>query len=378
MLKTFLYKIIYYCGNYFRFLTDRPFERNDLHKILIVAIGEIGDILRLFPFLKTLRENSPNATITLLTIMPCDHDIWKLLPESVTIDEKIFFDMTGIHESFLSKLKFIRQLRKKSFDLTIDTSRGSGMVANSIMNFLIGSKHRVGFQKKGIGFLHTIKVHFQEHEYIAQQNLRLLEAIGIQPFMHEIEIQLPRPNTYLDEFLSKIKKPMVSLHPGAKWNGSIRCWPSKRYAELATALDKEFNASVLILGDSSEIELAKEITETTDQNNILVLAGRTSLTDVSYIIKHSQLFIGNDSSLLHISIALKIPSIGIFGPTSARQVVQDASFFHVVTRGLPCSPCYTHQPIFSPQCRYIKCLEEVSVDEVMEVVRHLMKPCGNQ
>ena len=52
-----------------------------------------------------------------------------------------------------------------------------------------------------------------------------------------------------------------------------------------------------------------------NKNNIIDLMGET-LTQTFAYIKKSNLFIGNDSGLMHLSVASKISTIGLFGPTN--------------------------------------------------------------
>lgn len=371
-LKKLFYWGIFYAGSYLKPLTNRPFKKCDIKKILIIAIGEIGDILRLFPFFEALRKNFSSATINLLISLPANHDVWNLLPTSIKFDEKIQLDINGAHQGILAKLRIIRDLRKKGFDLTIDTSRGDGMVPNSLMSFLIGSKHRVGFQKAGVGFLHTVKVNFREDEYIGEQNLRLLESIGIQISSSDIHIHLQTSEHYINDFITKLKSPIISLHPGAKWNGRFRCWLQENYAELIKTIIKEYNATIVLLGDSSENKVTSNIANTVGHPNTIDIAGQTKLSEAATIIKYSHLFIGNDSSLLHLAVALKTPAVGIFGPTSPKQVLPASPFLFAISQNLDCSPCYFHQPIYSPQCTHKECLSKIQVKEVMAAVKNIM------
>ena len=240
LFKKIFYWMIFYTGPFFRSLTENEFEQKNIRKILIVAIGEIGDVLRLFPLFKAVKTSFPGTKLSVLTTLPAHHDVWALLPRDIDIDEKILLDLQRSHRGVIGKLSFIRDLRKKAFDLTVDPSRGHGMGPNSIMSFLIGSPHRVGFQKGGIGFLHTVKVNFSEDEYIGRQNLRLLEAIGISASYFDIELHLPSSDHFIINLLPNLKDPVVIIHPGAKWNGWYRCWPPHKYAELAKTIIKDY------------------------------------------------------------------------------------------------------------------------------------------
>lgn len=372
ILKKIFYRLVFYAGPFFCRLTEKGFEQKDIRKILVIAIGEIGDVLRLFPLFKAIKTGFPNSKISILTTLPGDHDVWKLLPRSINIEEKILLDLKRDHRGILGKLSLFLDLRKKAFELTIDPSRGEGMGPNSIMSFLIGSPHRVGFQKGGIGFLHTVKVSFSDDEYIGRQNLRLLESIGISVSSFEIELRLPAPDHFIMDLFSNVKAPVVTMHPGAKWNGWYRRWPPHQYAELAKTIIRDYDAKVLLLGDDSEKDITIWIAREVGHPNIVDMAGKTSLSEAALIIKYSNLFIGNDSSLLHLAVALTTPAVGIFGSTSPKQVLPDNPHFIPVCLDLPCRPCYIHQPLFHKPCTHRECLEKLSVNKVMDRVRPML------
>ena len=49
------------------------------------------------------------------------------------------------------------------------------------------------------------------------------------------------------------------------------------------------------------------------QKNCINLTGKTNLNEVCCLIENSRFFIGNDSGLLHVSIALNIKTYGVIG-----------------------------------------------------------------
>lgn len=47
------------------------------------------------------------------------------------------------------------------------------------------------------------------------------------------------------------------------------------------------------------------------------LVGQLSLPEVAAVLARADLFVGNDSGLMHIAAATGTPTLGLFGPTSA-------------------------------------------------------------
>ena len=50
--------------------------------------------------------------------------------------------------------------------------------------------------------------------------------------------------------------------------------------------------------------------------NKCVLIPKTNLNELAFIIKEMNLIISNDSGPMHISSALNLPTLGIYGPTN--------------------------------------------------------------
>ena len=76
------------------------------------------------------------------------------------------------------------------------------------------------------------------------------------------------------------------------------------------------NIKFLIVGSANEEKLyLNPIKKNISEDKIINLMG-ISLTLTSAYMKKSHLFIGNDSGLMHLSVASHLNTIGLFGPTN--------------------------------------------------------------
>jgi len=107
----------------------------------------------------------------------------------------------------------------------------------------------------------------------------------------------------------------IIIFPGGNWIPKI--WPSSYYNRLIKLINKNFsNIKFIIVGSLKEKEIYfKEIQKDLSEDIFIDLMGK-SLTLTSAYMKRSNLFIGNDSGLMHLSIASDLPSISLFGPTN--------------------------------------------------------------
>jgi len=103
----------------------------------------------------------------------------------------------------------------------------------------------------------------------------------------------------------------IVLVPGSAWRG--KCWPEKRYIELAKLFS--LNQTVIVLGganDSSALAIAEAAAPLSPKSTALL---NLPLRQVMVVLKGASLVIGNDTGLLHMADALAIKNIVIEGPT---------------------------------------------------------------
>jgi heptosyltransferase-1 len=99
------------------------------------------------------------------------------------------------------------------------------------------------------------------------------------------------------------------LNPGAGW-GAKR-WPAERYGEVARGLADLGVRSILNYGPGEE-ELVRAAEAASDG---AAQAMSCSISELIALTRRAQLFIGGDTGPLHLAAALRVPVVGIYGPT---------------------------------------------------------------
>ncbi|MGY9003163.1 MAG: glycosyltransferase family 9 protein, partial [Rhodospirillales bacterium] len=74
-------------------------------------------------------------------------------------------------------------------------------------------------------------------------------------------------------------------------------------------------AKVAVFGHESEREMAGLLIDAIPEERRLDLVGRIDLLTVAACLKRSSLYIGNDSGLMHLAAATRVPTLGLFGPS---------------------------------------------------------------
>lgn len=341
--------------------------KDPIRSILIFEGGGIGDLLRLFPAVRALRAHFPEASVSFL-ISPHALDVLRLYGPDLKSLDIIHYGSKGEHASIFRKIRMICNIRARNFDLIYSPSRGEGMRELALMVFLMGGRYTFGFRRGKIGGRNTKSIEFEENRPILLQNLALLESAGIDVKDRDIKVYIP------PEAFSAAKRftgrtldpslPAVSIHPCADWKARHRCWPLKNYIKLINILQERYGVSVVLIGSEREAAIGEEIISMVRGNGIINTMGKTSIAEMASIISITDLFIGNDSGPIHLALALNIPSIGLFGPTSPEQVLSAADKCIAIKGKATCSPCYMHQHFFHPFCSVPECMENITVEEV--------------
>jgi len=375
----FFKKIIFFALGFYRYL---PFKRNviidktGIKKILVIESGGIGDLLRVFPVLECFIANFPGAEISVL-VSPLAKDMLGLFPAKGFISEIIDYDLNDEHKSFWKKIQLIMDLRKKHFDLIYSPGRGVGMREQAILSFLTGARYRLGFKWDRKGFLNTVEVEFRDDIPILKQNLAIIQASGIEVSHSEIQLHIPEDDLIMAENILKVRNfkdsyPIISIHPGSSWHEGFCGWPLDKYISLIKRLISELDAKIIVIGDEREKATWEKRIEEINSDNVISAIGKTTVNQMVALINFSDIFIGNDSGPLHIALALGKKSIGIFGPTSPEQVLTPIDNCIVLKKDIYCSPCYLHQYDFVSDCVDKKCLQLITIDEVVAGVKGLL------
>jgi ADP-heptose:LPS heptosyltransferase len=97
------------------------------------------------------------------------------------------------------------------------------------------------------------------------------------------------------------------------------------------------------------------------------------------LISLGDLFVGIDSGLLHIAVAVQTPAAGLWGPTSAHLRFSRANARSFVTSTAECQGCHHRVPRLHwiPGCPYdIKCMKAIRIESVLQACRSRLETTG--
>ena len=118
-------------------------------------------------------------------------------------------------------------------------------------------------------------------------------------------------------FLGCQSRPLLAVGPTANWQGKI--WPDENFAELIGRLTAKTGplpgARVLLCGAAHERGQMNACRAAVPDADRLEVFGTLSLPELSACLACADLYVGNDSGLMHLAAASSCPTLGLFGPS---------------------------------------------------------------
>jgi heptosyltransferase II len=324
----------------------------EVRSILLLEYWNLGDIVMESPFVQNVRINYPNARIVLVTSPKAA----PLLENQGIVDEVITVRVPWAqHYSrwrkynpfsplWIELLRTLKFLHAQHFDLAF-TARAD--IRENFILWFAEVRRRVGYAFGGGGYFLTDSVTPDlEHSHFSARWLRLLEHLGKPIVVRQPSLTVSREEErfaeqYLTERGIQTQDLLVGIHPGAR--SVTRQWGEQNFVVLAQRLRARYPIKILWFQDPSQARSAH------DADDFIPLS--LPLRQFMAVLKRCQLFICNDSGPMHISTALGVPVVAIFGPTEPMWFGPLGPDNRIVIQsGFWCRPCFDYCLFDQPYC----------------------------
>ena len=330
---------------------DKPFR--NYRNVLIVRPGGIGDAVLLLPALQVFKESFPNSSVYILA-------------------EKRNAQVFDLFEGLARVWSYDcgadwRKFLLKKFDLIIDTEQSHFLSA--IITRILHAQWRCGFASNQRVDLFNCAAGYDQNTYEVESFLHLMKTVGIRTPVH-LKSPFIQPETLMRIPLGQVgtvlpESPYVVFFPGA--SVADKRWPVESFLELSEKINDR-GYEIVVVGARSDFKLAEQIVERCRGVNI---AGKTSLPQVARIVSGAELFVGGDSGLMHLAVAVGSKTVSLFGPSNPAKWGPRGEGHHVISLELPCSPCSHFGTI--PMCNYdYRCIKKITVSEVLNAMEGLL------
>jgi ADP-heptose:LPS heptosyltransferase len=343
-----------------RLRADWPSARRVL---VVTPVFGVGNLVLLTGLLVNLRRLCPGARITLA--LPANPYVRTVIGEALA-EEIVFFEPRSPRRALALAW---RTLRPRGFDVGLATFFLPWGYASAFL-LAAGCRRRVAYAPdRAHGFLNTATcVDRGGHEI--DRHLALLEASGrTVERTTRIDVE-PAAGAWAAGIAERLAAAgaarLVGMHPGCEAVNRQKRWPAERFGEVARRLLGTADTGVIVVLGPGEAELRPAL-GLPESPRLYVVDGE-DLARVVALVARCDVFCSNDSGLMHVAAALSVPVVAIFGPTPLDKNAPVGRATIVEREGLWCRPCWAGPPLTCHRDRRY-CLEEVSVDQVLEALR---------
>jgi heptosyltransferase I len=298
-------------------------------KLLIVRLSAMGDVIHTLPAVHALREAFPQAHIGWLieerwAELLCAPGAPRRGARSALrplVDEVYTVNLKGWGKSLFSLSTLQRvatvwnDVREAHYDLAVDLQ---GAMRSALLARLSGARVIYGAaeaRESPASLWYTRKV-VARGRHVIEQNLSVVEAVcghrrGAPP--PDIAGDFPRDAQAEARVSRRLAEDGIRdfaiLNPGAGW-GAKR-WPAERYGEVARGLRDLGMRSILNYGPGEE-ELVRAAEAASGGS---ARAMSCTISELIALTRRARLFVGGDTGPLHLAAALRVPVVGVYGPT---------------------------------------------------------------
>jgi len=363
-----------------------------VRRVVLIRPDHLGDVLLLTPALARLREALPDVAMTLY-VDPSSCPVAFNGPEGVTVEAHAFPGITRGPKPHPVRpyvdLWFMAQhLKQGNYDAALilrpDHWWGGGTVGVARIPLVMGFDHRDTRPALNHRLPYVPRMH------AGRANLLLVEALiaratGKPPRAlpardadlmraHPLVFRVPEAAREHAEALLEgwgLDTPLIAINPSA--GAPVKRWLPERWAQVADALAARYGAAIVLTGAPGDEALSAEVAAAMT-HPALDLVGRTDFPTLAAVYERAALVLGPDCGSLHLAVAVRTPTIHLYGPADVTQYGPwgDPARHVAITadrRDIPCLGCgdlSLSRPPAPP------CLTILEVADVLVVAERLL------
>lgn len=350
-------------------------ELQNIRRLGVFKMRNIGDVLVITPLLRALRETLPAARITVIVNSGTE----AMLANNPHVDEVLVYqrddDRRGLAR-LAHEIGFVRELRQRRFDLTLGFTEGDRTAWYSL---LCGAKYRFGttrgikhprpfyythslYPPRGV-VIHEVDKHFA---LLNQSPLRLrsLKPGGLCLVVSK------EARMWARQQLAPLRPAKIlHVHPVSRW--LWKCWENQSMAEVIDWLQTERGARVVMTTGPApqELQRARDIVALC-RTKPLFFEGNLSLERIAALSAESDGYFGVDTAPMHMAAAVGVPVVALFGPTNPANWGPWTPLAQVLAKHCPCN-----EPASQEKCDWSRvraCLAAITVPEARAALDQLL------
>jgi ADP-heptose:LPS heptosyltransferase len=366
-------------------------------RILILAEGQLGDLLLLTPVLRSLKKSIPDCHLTVAVVQRRSYGGITSEPRSVLTEPP----SPGTSEVLLRSpyvdqvleiqrplLRSLAGLARVRAELSIVRRLRSGNYQTVICCFaedrfcvwaaLSGAPVRVGQRDQALGWLLTVRPNIRKEEGgVMRYYCALAKAVGAEVDSERTEF--PIPDDARERAARKRKsvglregERFAVVHPGA--SGAYRVWPPERYAAVIDALWQQWEMKTLLCGTAFDTQTLEAVRNHCSVPVVEIALGE-SVAYSAAIMEGAAVCLSNNSGPRHLALSTGIPSLALAPRFDDRAWGLYGGVGEILTGNETCPVC-TADRCFDrmPEGEHFGsyCLRMITVEAVLDRLRKIL------
>lgn len=272
-------------------------------RIVVLRGPGLGDLLTAVPALRALRRWRPESSISLA----CPAALHELVAHWGLADAALAVEPLGPLPAAAGAPDLAVNLYDRGPESTLRLLE-------------LGPARLIAFRHDAVPDTRGLP-DWRDGEHEVERWCRLLRKCHVRADPRKLDLSVPAQTT-------AISPGDVVLHPGA--SAAARRWPADRWAEVARDL-REQGLRVVLTGSTAEQRLCLDVAHAAGIPWLDVVAGRTPPLELAALVGRSRLVLCGDTGIAQLAIALRTPSLVLYGPVSpAERGPRDGAGIHRV------------------------------------------------
>ncbi len=351
-----------------------------LIKVLIIRVGNIGDVLMATPVCRKIKQLFPNAHIDFVVSPQAKH----CLEGNAFINRVFVLEKNkGLHRKirrFYLKHRLARERYDYYFILEESPQYISFVAALNTHQGIVAGFTKEGCEEKS---LNVSSRNFVD-THVIKNNLALVEKV--------FDVRIAEDDLAMDLCISSEDKdkvrqvlrgfvstngPYVVIHPGCMGTPPSRLWSNTQCQDLIHLLAKN-GVSVFITGKGEKEVIAVDdiYNGCRDFSHVIWPYVNKSFGHLSALIENAAAVVCMDTGVFHMARALQTPVVGLFGPSNPVHTGGiGRGEYRIIRNDFPCGPCnYTpeYNYAYKKACLPLTvppCMSSISGEQVYEAVK---------
>lgn len=338
-------------------------------KILIIKTSSLGDVIHALPAIVDAKRALPELQIDWMVeerfrpIIELHPLIHRVIPMAWRRwRKKIFCSLFSKEFS-----NFITALRKEKYDAVIDLQ--GLMKSASCARVARGT--RCGYDRRSIreplaSFFYNRRFSVARNQHAVNRNRQLLA----QSLNYTIASDLPDYGFQREALLAGNNEPAyIAFIHGTNW--TTKQWPEQYWRSLTKLMLAAGYQVKIIWGSPEEHERSKRIAN--DLAGVEVIPFLDSV-GVAKILAHAKGAVSVDTGFAHLTEALNVPMISLYGATSTALTGPLGEKQKALVSDLPCAPCLSREcKIANTSTMFPPCFEAIDANTVYHALLNLIE-----